>query len=458
MANTSERPHVVIIGAGFAGLRAGQLLAKEPVSLTVIDRRSYHMFTPLLYQVATSSLSPGEIAVPIRSQFRGKSNVQCLMAEVEGVDLDGRTVRLHDGGDVRYDYLIVAAGAQSHYFGKEAEWAPHVETLDNLASAQKLRDKLLLAFEAAEREKDLTARRAKLTFCIIGGGPSGVELAGAIADLGRRVLAKDYQRIKASDVRVILFEADKRLLSPFAPQLSAYTKRELESMGVQVRLNEVVKRVEAGRVHTESEVVDCALVCWGSGVKPAKLAERVPSEKAKGKLVVDADCSLPGHPSVFAIGDIASFKADGKELPGLAPVAIQQGSHVARVIKNELSGKPRTSFTYRNKGMMATIGRSRAVVESGGLKLTGFVAWLGWLFLHAWYLIGFRSRLLVLLEWAWAYVGNTRGARLVETERAPTEEHSVRRPLDAETQQSTFPGPSSNEKRPQRPPPSQPWV
>lgn len=434
MGNHSALPHVVVIGAGFAGLRAARLLAKEKVRLTVIDRRSYHMFTPLLYQVATSSLSPSEIAVPIRSQFQGRANVQCIMAEVDAVDLDSQKVTFRDGGEVSYDKLIIAAGAQSHYFGNEAQWSPHVQTLDDLASAEKLRDRLLLAFEAAEREMDDRARCAKLTFCIIGGGPSGVELAGAIADLGRRILASDYQRVRPSDVRVVLFEASDRLLDPFAPKLSEYTKRQLEHLGVEVRLNEMVKRVEPGKVCTDGEIVECALTCWGSGVKPARVAEAIQSEKSKGRLVVKDDCSLPQHSNVFALGDIASFTVNGKPLPGLAPVALQQGEYIAKLIRDELRGKTRRPFTYKDKGMMATIGRSRAVVQTAKLQLRGFVAWIAWLLLHAWYLIGFRSKLLVLWEWAWAYIGNTHGARLVEAERAPTEEHHVDRPMGVRQQ------------------------
>lgn len=421
-------PHIVIIGGGFGGLRTARVLARRGFKVTLIDRRSYHLFTPLLYQVATSSLSPDEIAVAIRSLLGTEPSVTCLMAVVEGVDLQRQQVLLDDGSRIDYDYVVVAAGARSHYFGNEAEWSPHVETLDSLATAQRLRDRLLLAFEAAEREADPVARRAKLTFCVIGAGPSGVELAGAIAELGKRIIARDHRQVSASEIRVVLFEAMDRVLTPFPEKLSEKAKQHLESIGVEVRLGEAIERVRPNAVYTSKSKVDCALICWGSGVRPADLAARIDAPKLKGRLLVEKDCTLPGYPNAFAIGDIAAFLDEQEQpLPGLAPVAIQQGRYVARTIIGDQKGRARRPFHYRDKGIMATIGRSRAVAKVGSLKLWGLVAWLSWVWLHIWYLIGFRSKLLVILEWAWAYIGRTRGSRLIEAdqEQSPATSHPL---------------------------------
>lgn len=411
-------PKVVVIGAGFGGLRAARQLAKSKVHVTLVDRHSYHMFTPLLYQVATASLSTSEVAVPVRSLFRGRKNVQCLMAEVETVDFDAQNVVLRNQRQLEYDYLVIAAGASTHYFGKPDEWAPHVETLDDLASAERLRERLILAFEAAELEPDHSRRRNLLTFCIVGGGPSGVELAGAIAELGHRVLARDYSRVKPDDVRVVLFEAQDRLLTAFDYKLSLKAKEHLESLGVEVRLGVKVERVGAQLITTKDERVHCALLCWGGGVAAASLASAIDSEKIKGRLLVRSDLSLPGHTRVFAIGDIAHFPtASGSALPGLAVVALEQGAHVAQTILNDFYGEAREPFRYDDRGLMATIGRKRAVVQSGRLRLWGLAGWLSWLTLHVWYLIGFRAKALVLLEWAWAYSSNSRGPRFVEAKR-----------------------------------------
>lgn len=421
-------PKVVIIGAGFGGLRAARQLARSNVQITLVDRHSYHMFTPLLYQVATASLSTSEVAVPIRTLFRGRKNVQCLMAEVETIDFDAQQVVLRNQRRLDYDYLVIAAGASTHYFGKREEWAPHVETLDDLASAERLRDRLILAFEAAELEADPVRRQNMLTFCILGGGPSGVELAGAIAELGRSVLARDYSRVHPNDVRVLLFEAQDRLLTAFDHELSRKAKEQLESLGVEVKLGVKVESVGAHTIKTTEGQVHCALICWGSGVGAASLASAIDSEKIKGRLVVRPDLSLPGHTRVFAIGDIAHFPtASGAALPGLAPVALQQGGHVAKTILNDYYGEAREPFRYNDRGIMATIGRKRAVAQTGKLRLSGVVAWLSWLALHVWYLIGFRTKLLVSMEWAWAYVSNSRGARFVEAKRDPAAEFDVGR-------------------------------
>lgn len=412
------QPHTVIIGAGFGGLKAARELARRGFPVTLIDRRSYHQFTPLLYQVATGSLAPSEIAVPIRSVFRGEPKVRCLMANVTGVDFDARQVELEDGAPIAFDYVIIAAGAQSHYFGNEEKWKNEVYTLDDIASAEHLRDDFLTLCEHAEREHDSERRREMLTVAVIGAGPSGVELAGAIADLADRTLSAEYHNIDPGDVRVVLFEAVDRVLPMFEPRLSEKAKLQLEQLGVEVRLGTPIESVEHGSVTTKDGTMRCGLICWGSGVRPANVAGELEVTKEKGKIRVDEHCGIPGYPHAFAVGDIAHFEQEGGEpLPGLAPVALQQGTHVAQLIYRESKGEARRPFRYRDKGIMATIGRSRAVVQAGPLRLWGFAAWISWVVLHVMYLIDFRSRLLVMMEWIWAYFGSKRGNRLIEAER-----------------------------------------
>jgi NADH dehydrogenase len=412
---------VVIIGGGFGGLNAAKRLRRcHEVDVKLVDRENHHLFQPLLYQIATAALSAGSIAVPIRSVVSGAENEQVLLGEVVGVDPAKKTVQLEDGADITYDYLVIAAGAETNYFGNDA-WARHAFGLKDLRDAIRIRERILLAFEAAERESDPAVRRRLLSFVVIGGGPTGVEMAGAIAELGRMVLARDYRCVRPEDIRVTLIEMADRILLPFDPSLSAKAEKQLEELGVVIRTGLRVTDVPEGEVHAGGEVFPAAVVVWASGVRPVPLAERIglPRDRA-GRIVVDAFCNVPGHPEIFAIGDIASFVPEGEQrpLPGLAPVAIQQGRYVAKTIERDLVGKERKPFHYRDKGIMTTIGRSRAVVESGRLKLGGIIAWLVWCLVHVAYLIGFRNRIVVMFEWMWQYVTFKRGARLITARHA----------------------------------------
>lgn len=418
-----QAPRVVVIGGGFGGLTVARELGKARLEVVLVDRNNYHLFQPLLYQVATAGLSPADIAYPIRSALRARPDTHVLLGEVESADFDARRVHLSDGTSVAYDYLVIAAGAANNYFGHERDWAPNVLTLKGIDDALEIRRRVLLAFEAAEREADPAARRRLLTFAVIGGGPTGVEVAGALTELSRFVLANDFQMIRPEHARVVLVEMKGRVLpSGFDERLSASAKRQLERLGVEVRLGEPVEAIDTRGVTVGGELIEAATVLWTAGVKAADLARSVGVELDRaGRIPVEPDCSLPGRPEVFAIGDIAAFAtADGETLPGLAPVALQQGRHVARTIRRAIDGKPRERFTYFDKGVMATIGRSRAVAQTGGGKLRfgGFLAWIAWLFIHVWFLIGFRNRVSVLLNWAWNYITYRRGARLITGEHA----------------------------------------
>jgi NADH:ubiquinone reductase (H+-translocating) len=417
----SEHKHVVIIGGGFAGLRAALALKRAPVRVTILDRENHHLFQPLLYQVATAALSPGNITVPIRSIFRRQPNVRVLLGEVTGADLEGRRVFLENGDAVPYDYLVVAAGAKTTYFGNDA-WAEHAHGLKSIRDGIRIRERILMMFEAAEREADPERRKRLLTFVVIGGGPTGVEMAGATSELGRRVLAKDYRNVHAEDVRVVLIEMLDRVLAPFDERLSAKARAHLEALGVEVRTGTRVTEVAADGVHIGGELLPASVVCWAPGVQPVSLARKLdlPLDD-RGRIVVDACCAVPGRPEVFAVGDIASFKPDpdAPPLPQLAPVAMQQGRHVARAVRRDLASKEREPFRYRDKGIMATVGRSRAVVEAGALRMSGFFAWLVWLFVHILYLVNFHNRMMVLAEWFWAYVTFRPGARLITARYVP---------------------------------------
>lgn len=408
-------PRVVIIGGGFAGLQAAKELRKAPVEVTLIDRHNHHLFQPLLYQVATAGLAPAEIAVPIRSVLRKQGNTHVLLGEVTSADLERREVKLADGRAIPYDYLLVAAGAVPNYYGHD-EWAPHAVSLKDLRHALHIRERVLMAFEAAEQEDDAKRRKALLTFVVIGGGPTGVEMAGAIAELSHRAMAKDFRRIGPQDVQVILLEMANRVLTPFHEKLSEDAKKMLEELRVDVRLGAKVLDVREDGVETDQGFLPASTVCWATGVKPEPLASRlgVPLDR-RGAILVEQDCSIAGHPQVFALGDIASFVPEGSDrpLPGLAPVALQQARFVGRLIRAELAGKARTRFSYRDKGIMATIGRSRAVAQSGPLRMRGFIAWLAWLFVHILYLTGFRNRVMVVFNWVWSYLTFKRGARLL---------------------------------------------
>jgi NADH dehydrogenase len=416
MSETSQaprNPRVVIIGAGFGGLSAARGLAGAPFDVTLIDRHNYHLFQPLLYQVATAGLSPAEIASPIRGILRDVPNVSVVLAMVDGVDLQAREV-LAEGRRIPFDRLIVATGAEHAYFGHD-DWARYAPGLKTIDDATYLRRRILLAFEKAEGESDPAERRALLNFVIVGGGPTGVEMAGAIAELARRALALDFRFIDPRQARVILVEAASRLLTPFDPRLSEAARRALGQLGVEVRLGAPVIDCDAGGVTLQDERIASRTLIWAAGVtaSPAGQWLGAPTDRA-GRVLVAPDLSVPGRSDIFVIGDVAcAIGADGKPLQGVAPVAKQQGQYVARLLKARALGRSLPPFRYRDFGSLATIGRKRAVAEIGGLKLKGPVAWLIWSFAHIFYLIGFRNRLVVAMSWLWSYVTFQRGARLI---------------------------------------------
>jgi NADH:quinone reductase (non-electrogenic) len=409
----SPPPHVVVIGGGFGGLAATRALARQPVRVTLVDRRNHHLFQPLLYQVATATLSPADIAMPLRSIFRNARNVTVILAEAERIDLDGRRVMLA-GGELAYDALVIAAGAGHSYFG-HGDWEALAPGLKTLEDALEIRRRVLLAFEAAERATDGAERRALLTFVVVGGGPTGVELAGALAEIARHTIARDFRAIDPTQARVVLLEAGERLLSSFPPGLSRSTEKALNRLGVEVRTGALVTRLTADAVWIGGEQIRSRAVLWAAGVAAAPLARSlgVPLDRA-GRVVVEPDLSLPGHPDVSVIGDLCAFPHQtGTPLPGLAPVAVQAGRVAAENIRRRLAGEPTAAFRYRDRGSMATIGRAAAVAVVGDVHLSGLVAWLAWLFIHIALLIGFKNRVVVLIQWAWAYVTWQRGARLI---------------------------------------------
>jgi NADH:ubiquinone reductase (H+-translocating) len=406
--------HVVIVGAGFAGLNAARRLADDSrFRVTVLDQRNYHLFQPLLYQVATAGLNPSDIAVPIRSQFAGMPNVSVRLGVASEVHLDERWVKCDDGVRLDYDYLLLACGAQHSYFGKAAweEFAPGLKTLEQ---ATEIRRRILLAFERAEAEPDPDKQRAFLTFAIVGGGPTGVELAGAIADISRTVLVRDFQRINPSSARVVLIEGGPRILPAFPESLAARAARDLASLGVEVRASAMVNAVDAEGVQVGGERLATATVIWAAGVEASHLTRAlgVPLDRA-GRVNVEPDLSILGHAEAFAAGDMVHLDNDGVSVPGVAPAAMQMGDWAARNIVASLEGGPRLPFRYRNKGTLATIGKRRAIAQMRTFRLTGFVAWVFWLFVHIFYLIGFRNRFNVFLSWTWNYLFSKRGARLI---------------------------------------------
>ena len=406
-------PRVVIVGGGFGGLYAARALAKAPADVTVVDRTNHHVFQPLLYQVATASLSPSQIAYPIRGVLRRQANTRVLLGEVVSVDTARRVVKLTDG-ELPYDWLILAPGARHSYFG-HPEWEARAPGLKTLDDALRMRERILVAFERAERESDAERRRALLTFVVVGGGPTGVELAGAIGEIACKVMARDFRTIDTREAQTILVEAGPRILPAFPPELSEQAERSLERLCVEVRTGRAVTRLEDGAVWVGDERIAAATVLWAAGVQPSPIARSlgVPLDRA-GRVLVNADLSIPGHPEVLVIGDLAALSDDhGKPLPGLAPVAIQQGEYAAHAVLQALRGETRAPFRYRDKGTMATIGRNAAVVDLGKLRFSGYPAWLLWCFIHILWLIGFRNRFLVMIEWAWAYLRFERSARLI---------------------------------------------
>ncbi|MCI0524020.1 MAG: NAD(P)/FAD-dependent oxidoreductase [Acidobacteria bacterium] len=412
----TDLPHVVIIGAGFGGLTAAQSLKRAPVRITVVDRTNHHLFQPLLYQVAMAGLSPADIAAPIRSILRKQKNVTVLLDEATDVDFDEQVVKLRDT-ELKYDYLALATGGGASYFGHE-EWEKFAPGLKDLDDAVEIRRRVLMAFEAAEKEPDAERRRELMTFVVVGGGPTGVELAGAIAELARFVLARDFRNIHSEAAEILLLEAGPKILPSFAPDLSESAQRQLIDLGVRVRTGAHVTNIDEHGVYLGQEMIKSATVIWGAGVRATALTARlgVPLDRA-GRVLIEPDLTVPGRRNVFAIGDMAYLEQDGKPLPGVSPVAMQMGRHVARNIKNDLAGKPPEKFRYFDKGSMATIGRKAAIAELGKLHLSGFLAWMAWLMVHIFFLIGFRNRFVVIFNWAWSYFTYQRGARLITGRR-----------------------------------------
>jgi NADH dehydrogenase len=414
--NNRARPHVVIVGGGFGGLKAAEFLARLPVKITLVDRKNHHTFQPLLYQVATAGLSPAEIAAPIREILAKQENVEVLLGEVVGFDLQQRKVQLH-GFDLNYDYLIVAAGAMHAYFGHD-EWEPLAPGLKTIEDALEIRRRILLAYELAERDAALTGTQRPLNFVVVGAGPTGVELAGTLAEIARKSLAEDFRNIDPARARILLVEAGTSILSSYPEDLRRSAVRQLEHLGVEVRTNSPVSDVRMGQVRIGDEIIPAEVVLWAAGVSASPLGRAlgVPVDRA-GRVFVEPDLSIPGYREVFVIGDLASLKNEqGRPLPGVAPVAMQQGAFVARQVAADLAGNSRTRFHYVDKGSLATIGRAAAIAQFGKVHISGFLAWLAWLFIHILFLIGFRNRFVVMFQWAWSYLTYERAARLITGE------------------------------------------
>src|SRR5579863_8555140 len=408
-----KTPRVVIIGAGFGGLKAATLLARSQVQITLVDRRNHHTFQPLLYPVATAGLSPGEIAAPIRSILRNHRNVEVLLGEVRDFDLGRRVAKLSNM-EIPYDYLIVAAGSSHAYFGHE-EWAPLAPGLKTIEDATEIRRRVLLAFELAEREAANGSPHMPLNLVVVGGGPTGVELAGTLAEIVHHAFMNEFRAIDPTRARVILLEGGPRVLPAYAEDLSRSAERQLQRLGVEVHTSTMVTQLEAGAVYAGAAKLPAAVILWAAGVAASPLGQKLgaPVDRA-GRVQVNPDLSIPGHPEVFVIGDLAALKdKNGQLLPGVAPVALQEGAATARNIIRELENKPRQDFHYVDKGSLATIGRNSAIAQFGKVHISGYLAWLSWLFIHIFFLIGFRNRVIVLIQWAWSYFTYERGARLI---------------------------------------------
>jgi NADH dehydrogenase len=407
-----QQPHVVILGAGFGGLYATQALRSAPVRITLFDRRNHHLFQPLLYQVATAALNPSDIAAPIRRVLRHQKNVLVLLAEATAIDVAGKKVLLDDG-ELAYDYLIVATGATHSYFGHD-KWERFAPGLKNIEDALEIRRRILFAYEMAEREANPQARNDWMTFVIVGGGPTGVELAGALTEIARYTLASDFRHIDPTQTRVILIEAAPRVLPTYVEELSEKAREQLVKLGVEVHTGTQVTDIDAYGVAIGDKRIRARTVLWGAGVAASPLVRSLgaPLDRA-GRVLVEPDLTIPGHGEVYVIGDTAAIKQDGKPVPGVAPAAIQAGRHAAQNILRSIHNEPRAPFHYRDKGSLATIGRAAAVADLHAVKLSGLIAWLAWLLIHIYFLIGFRNRFLVIFEWAWSYVTYDRGARLI---------------------------------------------
>jgi len=405
-------PRVVVVGGGFGGLLAAKAVARKGALVTLIDRKNFHTFQPLLYQVATAGLSPGEIAAPIRQILRGR-NIEVLLGEVQDFDLERRRVKLPDL-DVAYDYLIVAAGASHAYFGHD-EWEPLAPGLKTVEDALEIRRRVFLAFELAERQAVRGGGQAPLDFVVVGGGPTGVELAGTLAEIARRVLADEFHSIDPKRTRIVLLEGGPRVLPAYPEDLSRSAEEQLEKLGVEVHTSTMVTAIEGETVRAGQKSFHSTVTLWAAGVAASPLGRKLgaPTDRA-GRVLVQPDLSLPGHPEVFVIGDLAALKDEkGKPLPGVAPVAMQQGRWAAANIARDLKHEPRRNFHYVDKGSLATIGRAAGIAQFGKVHISGYLAWLSWLFIHIFFLIGFRNRLIVFIQWAWSYFTYERGARLI---------------------------------------------
>jgi NADH:quinone reductase (non-electrogenic) len=433
-----RKPKVVIVGGGFGGLSAAKKLAGSPVDVTLVDRKNHHTFQPLLYQVATGVLAPSEIASPLRHILHRARNVEVIMGEVTGFDVAKRRVLLKDGSKLQYDYLIVAAGARHSYFGHD-QWEHDAPGLKTIEDAVEIRRRVLLAFERAEREEYLNGGHSSLNFAVIGGGPTGIELAGAIAEIARRALASDFKAVKTTMARVMLFEGLTRLLSVFPEDLSHKAEKQLKELGVEVRTNSIVTEVEANRIKVGDEWIPTSVTLWATGVAASPLGKKLAAQAQgvqvdrAGRVPIAPDLSLAGHREIFVIGDLASLKdANGKTVPGLGAAALQEGKAAAINILRDLRAEDRLPFRYWDKGTMATIGRRRAVAEVGRWHFSGFFAWLTWLFVHLILLVGFRNRLMVMREWIWAYFTRERSAQLITGDTdAPTWNARRIEPADA---------------------------
>ncbi|HKS74476.1 MAG TPA: NAD(P)/FAD-dependent oxidoreductase [Terriglobales bacterium] len=410
---SDKQKRVVIVGAGFGGLRCARRISNAPLRVTLIDRRNHHTFQPLLYQVATAGISPGEIAAPIRWIMRGRKNVEVLLGEVQDFDLARKLVKLPEE-EIPYDYLVVAAGASHAYFGHD-DWEPYAPGLKTIEDAVEIRRRVLLAFELAERQAQEHEGHVPLNFVIVGAGPTGVELAGTLAEISRAVLANEFRSIDPKTSRIILLEGGPRVLPTYPQDLSRSAEEQLKRLGVEVRASAMVTKVEPAAVYVGSTKIPSVVTLWAAGVAASPLGKNlgVPLDRA-GRVLVNSDLTIPGHPEVFVIGDLASLNdKNGKPLPGVAPVAMQEGVSAAENIERDLRGEARKDFHYFDKGSLATIGRAAAVAQFGKIHISGFIAWLSWLFIHVFFLIGFRNRMIVLIQWAWSYFTYERGARLI---------------------------------------------
>ena len=412
---SDDRPHVVIIGGGFGGLYAAKALKRSPVRITLIDRRNHHLFQPLLYQVATAALAAPDIAAPIRKILRNQRNVTVLLSEVRSIDPAAKKLT-HAHGELDYDYLIVAAGVTHSYFGHE-EWEAHAPGLKTLSDAFEIRRRVLMAFERAEHETDPAKRDELLTFVVVGAGPTGVELAGALGEIARRTLTRDFRRVNPGSAKVILLDASDRVLPALAPELSDKAKLQLEELGVEVHTGVRVNNIDADGVHTDKSLLRAGTVLWAAGVQASPLGKCLGERDRAGRVFVGPELTLPSHPEVFVIGDLAGVKQGDAFVPGVAPAAIQMGRHAGANIKRALKGEPARPFAYVDKGLLATIGRSRAVAQIGRWRFGGWLAWMMWLLIHVFFLIGFRNRLAVMMDWVWAYITFQRSARIIMEER-----------------------------------------